>query len=170
MANEPTAAQRADARRLLCTCDTHPKSSSSLTHATHCPAFDRDVGERVSALIAERDEARANAAEQARLNGMGSEREARLQTQLAEAQRRVEESRETIAQYGQRITELLDVAQKNGDRIARLEEALRDIAIWTQELQDRMDSRDLAIAQWRGCVAIARAALADTTEGGGDAP
>ena len=44
-------------------------------------------------------------------------------------------------------------------RIAELEAALRDIARWRQEDQDDVE---IAILQWRGCVAIARGALGIT--------
>lgn len=44
-------------------------------------------------------------------------------------------------------------------RIAELEAALRDIARWRQEDQDDVE---IAIIQWRGCVAIARGALGVT--------
>lgn len=44
-------------------------------------------------------------------------------------------------------------------RIAELEAAMRDIARWRQEDQDDVE---IAILQWRGCVAIARGALGVT--------
>jgi hypothetical protein len=43
----------------------------------------------------------------------------------------------------------------------RLRRAMRDIARWTQEEQDMAVAGDYTILLWRGCVAIARAALKD---------
>ena len=41
----------------------------------------------------------------------------------------------------------------------RFKEALEDIATWSQELQDRMVEMGTTLAQWRGCIAIAKRAL-----------
>lgn len=47
--------------------------------------------------------------------------------------------------------------------------ALREIAIWSQELQDRMEAMpDGCLRQWRGCIAIAEQALA-ALDAGADA-
>ena len=72
---------------------------------------------------------------------------------LAESLRTFHDNAEATME---RLLEQLDAANK---RIAELEAAMRDIARWRQEDQDDVE---IAILQWRGCVAIARGALGVT--------
>lgn len=50
-------------------------------------------------------------------------------------------------------------SNKAFSRLRAVEAALREIATWSQELQDRTVANGMELAQWRGCVAIAKAAL-----------
>lgn len=51
----------------------------------------------------------------------------------------------------------------NPSAVPELVKALREISIWTQESQDRAEKENMGIRLWRGCVAIAEAALAKAT-------
>jgi hypothetical protein len=63
-----------------------------------------------------------------------------------------------LAWVGKDIS-LADMKRAVATELLRLESALHNIATWTQETQDRAVKHDMVLAQWRGCVAIARQAL-----------
>ena len=66
---------------------------------------------------------------------------------------------DAINEHRQYISDLRKQLAERDARIAELEAAMRDIARWRQEDQDDVE---IAILQWRGCVAIARGALGVT--------
>lgn len=87
---------------------------------------------------------------------------AELATALDDA-KHAEESQTAIEKRGREYYDRMLTAESRAAQLeaenGRLREALKDIGNWSQELQDRMIADGDCLGQWRGCIAIARAAL-----------
>ncbi len=82
---------------------------------------------------------------------------AALRSQLAERDSAIDSLRDTIVKQ----TQAYDALRA---QVEEYEKALREISIWSQDLQDRTVNAgvDMVLLEWRGCIAIASTALATT--------
>ena len=121
---------------------------------------------RIDELKAELKEAREEVNEQARLNGAGSQREFRLQSDLREARRQLEEAkreRDTLVQHHNNVVAERDALKREGERLktAANEWHENNVAVEAQnrDLQRWLDEEQAEIARLESIISDAHACL-----------